>query len=355
MKIASAALQLDASHEKRQHHEIQESMRVWRGQRTSVTSSPASPTRASVQISDAGQAAQAHETNAIEDGIAAAENDPMLILIRTVVAMLTGHEIDVFDRSEWPTTTTSAPASTSQSPNAPSSTSTDQTPPTSAGFGLEYDRHEVYSESEQTRFSATGTVVTADGRKINFSLALDMSRSYQEESSVSLRLGDARQKKDPLVINFAGNAAQLTNQRFFFDLDADGQTENINFVASGSGFLALDRNGDGVINNGLELFGANSGNGFAELSQLDADQNGWIDENDAAYRQLLVWTKDSAGKDQLSTLMQAGVGAISLANVGTPFDLKNAGSLLDGQIRTTGVYLHENGTAGTMQQVDLMV
>ena len=359
MKIASAALQLDVSHEKQQHHEIQESIRAWRGQRTTVTSSPATPTptpsRAYVQISDAGQAAQTNQANAIEDGIAAAENDPMLQLIRTVVAMLTGHKIEVFGRSEWPSATTSTPASTSQSPHSPNAARTDQTPPTSAGFALEYERHEIYSESEQTSFSATGTVVTADGQNIDFSVALVMSRSYHEESNVSLRFGDARQKKDPLVINFAGNAAQLSNQRFRFDLDADGQTENINFVASGSGFLALDRNGDGVINNGLELFGAKSGNGFAELSQLDADQNGWIDENDPAYEQLQVWTKDSTGKDQLSTVKQTGIGAINLTSVGTPFDLKNADNLLDGQIRMTSVFLHEDGKAGTIQQIDLMV
>ena len=38
--------------------------------------------------------------------------------------------------------------------------------------------------------------------------------------------------------------------------------------------------------------------------------------------QLRVWTKDAAGKDQLATLKQANVGALSLASVDTPFDLK---------------------------------
>lgn len=73
-----------------------------------------------------------------------------------------------------------------------------------------------------------------------------MAHSYHEESNLSLRLGDARIKKDPLVLNFNGSAAAtLGNQRFRFDLNADGQAESINFVTSGSGFLALDRNDDG--------------------------------------------------------------------------------------------------------------
>ena len=182
-----------------------------------------------------------------------------------------------------------------------------------------------------------------------------MTRSYHEESSVSIRAGDARMKQDPLVLNFGGTATQLTSQRFKFDLNTDGKTEDINFVAGGSGFLALDRNGDGKINNGSELFGARSGNGFAELAALDTDHNGWIDENDAAYKQLRVWTRDNTGKDQLASLHEANVGALSLGRVDTPFALKDNSNALQGQIRSTGIFLQEDGKAGTMQQVDLTV
>ena len=55
-------------------------------------------------------------------------------------------------------------------------------------------------------------------------------------------------------------------------------------------FLALDLNGDGRINNGSELFGALSGNGFADLAQYDSDANGWIDENDEIFQRLKVWS-----------------------------------------------------------------
>jgi hypothetical protein len=279
----------------------------------------------------------------------------MLRLIRAMIAMLTGQEVKVFDAS---TLQVDAPVPTVADPTQSNQTA-DQAPVQTvqppAGFGVEYDRHESYSESEQTSFAASGVVNTSDGRQINFSVSLAMTRSYHEESDVSIRLGDARKTKDPLVLNFAGTAAQLTSQRFKFDLNSDGQNENINFVAGGSGFLALDRNGDGQINNGSELFGATSGNGFAELAALDADHNGWIDENDAAYNQLRVWTKDAAGKDQLATLKQANVGAMSLASVATPFDLKDGSNALQGQIRASGIFLQENGQAGTLQQIDLTV
>ena len=351
MKIASATLQMESSHSKLQHHEVSESLLAWVGDRRPDVkgSQGQSLPRPAIQISDAGKVAQSSEVSAIQSGIDAAENDPMLRLIKAMVAMLTGKEIKVFDASELQFgTVTPQVADLDRSSQAPA-------PRQSAGYGVEYSRHESYSEVEQTSFDASGVVRTTDGKEIQFSVSLSMARSYQEESDVGINRGDARQKKDPLVLNFGGNSAQLTNQRFKFDLNSDGQTENINFVAGGSGFLAFDRNGDGKINNGTELFGAGSGNGFAELAKLDSDHNGWIDENDAAYDQLSVWIKDSAGKDQLATLHQANVGALSLRNVETPFDLKDRSNALLGQIRSSGIFLQEDGKAGTMQQVDLTV
>jgi hypothetical protein len=356
MKIANATLQLQSSHTTQQNHEISESLRAWVGNRrpnfegrepARVTPRPQA---AQVQLSDAGKSAQSSEADAIAQSIEAAENDPNLRLIRAMIAMLTGHEVQVFDASELnssaPPVDIEAPAQSGNTPPAVAQ---------SAGYGIEYEHHESYTESEQTRFEASGIITTADGRELSFSLSLSMTRSYHEESDTSIRLGDARKKQDPLVLNFNGNAAQLTNQRFRFDLDSDGKAEDINFVTGGSGFLALDRNGDNRINDGTELFGARSGDGFAELAALDADRNGWIDENDAAYDQLRLWRKDNDGNNTLTTLRQADVGAISLGRVETPFDLKDSTNALQGQIRSSGVFLRDDGKAGTIQQIDLTV
>lgn len=346
MKIASSALQMESSHAKMQHHEVRESLRAWVGDRRPDFEGEQRQRllRPSVEISDVGKATQANEASAIQDSIDAAENDPMLRLIRAMVAMMTGEEVKVFNAAEL------QPRQTAPELQAPAQSTSE-----SAGYGVEYDRHESYSEVEQTSFAATGVVQTADGKEIKFAVSLSMSRSYHEESDVSIRQGDARQKKDPLVLNFAGTAAQLTSQRFKFDLDSDGQTEHINFVAGGSGFLAFDRNGNGKIDNGTELFGAKSGDGFAELAALDSDHNGWIDENDALFDQLSVWTKDGVGKDRLASLRESNVGALSLGRVSTPFEIKDSSNALLGQIRTSGIFLQEDGKAGTMQQIDLTI
>ena len=222
------------------------------------------------------------------------------------------------------------------------------------GWGVEYDRHETIRESERTSFAAEGVVRTSDGKEIRFQLALEMSREFFQESNISIRAGDAV-RKDPLVINFDGNAAQLTDTKFDFDIDSDGAADSISFVGAGSGFLALDKDGNGAIDNGSELFGTQSGDGFAELAAYDGDGNNWIDENDAVYSKLQIWSKDVAGQDTLSTLAQRNIGALYLGNVATPFDLKNSSNDLQGQVRSSGIYLNEDGGAGTMQQIDLLV
>lgn len=223
-----------------------------------------------------------------------------------------------------------------------------------AGFGIEFDYHESHYEFERTSFSATGIIVTKDGREISFAVDISMTREFMQERNVSLRAGDAV-VKDPLVINFAGDAADLTQDRFSFDLDVDGRPDQVSFVGPGSGFLALDGNGDGVINDGGELFGPRTGQGFGELAAHDSDGNLWIDEDDPVYDRLRIWTRDAQGNDLLMALGKAGVGAIYLGRLETPFSVKDGANVLMGQVASSGVYLREDGAAGTLQQIDLVV
>jgi hypothetical protein len=227
-------------------------------------------------------------------------------------------------------------------------------PPPKQGWGLEYDSVETTFESEQTHFAAQGEVTTTDGRTIDFSVDMSMSRTFMERNEIHVRAGDAK-LVDPLVVNFGGSAAQLTRTHFEFDLDSDGSDDQVSFVTSGSGLLALDKNGDGAINNGSELFGPNSGNGFSELAQHDSDGNGWIDEADPIFDRLRIWTKDANGQDRLFALGEKGVGALYLGNVSTPFSIKDQSNQLLGQVQGSGVFLKEDGGVGTLQQVDLAV
>jgi len=223
-----------------------------------------------------------------------------------------------------------------------------------AGWGLIYDSKSIHYESEKVSFSSTGTIRTSDGREIKIDLQLNMSREFFSSEEIHIRAGDAL-RKDPLVINFDAPSAILSDNKFSFDIDCDGSPDQISRLLAGSGFLSLDLNNDGKINDGSELFGPQSGDGFADLSQYDLDENGWIDENDIIFDRLRIWTKDEYGNDTLFALGEKGIGAIYLGSAGTAFSLRGEENKENGVIQKTGIFLHENGTAGSVQHVDLIV
>jgi len=361
MKIAATELQMASSHFLQQQSEEKESLKLWIGNRrpdfegkgntASLAGLPSSPsipaTTPTVQLSDQGLAAQALDSQSTATD--AATLDPRLSLLKTVIEYLTGEKVHLFDPSQL-----QGDGAAMEAPQAPDSSNggNGNNRATPAGYGVEYDYQRSYTETETTTFSAQGVVKTSDGQEISFNLNLEMSRYYHEESSVRIRAGDAV-KKDPLIVNFAGTAAQLTDQRFAFDLDADGKNDQIHLATGGSGFLAFDRNGDGKINDGSELFGPQSGNGFAELASFDEDHNGWIDSGDSIYDKLRLWVKNPNGNDQLSTLAERGIGALSLSRMDTPFDIKDKQNQLQASVLASSVVLQQNGGVGTVQQLDL--
>lgn len=212
---------------------------------------------------------------------------------------------------------------------------------------------ETYSEFELTNFNVQGTVVNADGTEIPINLSVGMSRSFSQEMQTSVTMQQVTML-DPLVINLDTNIASLADQKFEFDLDQDGILDTISRLNSGSGYLAYDVNEDGTINDGSELFGTSSGDGFADLAVYDEDHNGWIDEADSIFDKLLIWSQDSEGNDQLFHLTEKGVGAICLSNTSTDFSLNSLkNNVTNGAIRSTGVFLYENGLCGTIQHVDI--
>jgi len=219
--------------------------------------------------------------------------------------------------------------------------------------GFQMQRYHM--EEEHTTFATQGTVKTADGRELSFNLEFGMSRRFEEYYEENV-VTSIKTFKDPLVINLNTNIAQVSDQKFFFDLDCDGEEEEISSLQAGSGFLALDLNGDGKINDGSELFGTKSGDGFKDLSKYDLDGNGWIDEADPIWEKLLIWTKDENGKDKMYHLSDLGVGAIGLSRVGTQFSLNTKETNeTNAMIRKTGIFLYENGTVSTLQQLDMAV
>lgn len=223
-------------------------------------------------------------------------------------------------------------------------------------FGGEAIFLEYHEETEHTTFQAKGNVKTADGKSIDFKMDVSMTRSFMEYAETKIQFGAPNMIFcDPLVMNLGKNVGQMSDQKILFDLDSDGVKEEISTMKDGSGFLSLDQNGNGEIDNGMELFGTKSGDGFADLAHYDLDHNGWIDENDPVFDKLKIFFLHPDGRKELVSLKKMDVGAISLQNLNTEFAVKESSTNQDlGRIRKTGIFLYESGQAGTIQHVDVV-
>jgi len=206
-------------------------------------------------------------------------------------------------------------------------------------------------ESEQVSYSAQGVIHTADGRTINVDINMYMSREFVSYMEIDIE----SRLLDPIVINYGGNAASLTGDRFQFDLTMDGSLDNLAVLGEGSGFLAVDWNGDGIINDGSELFGPSTGCGFSELRQYDTDGNGWIDSGDEIFDKLVVWHRDKDGNDTVFTLRELGIGAIYLGDIATEFSFKDESNQTLGVMRSTSFFIKECGGAGTVSHIDMSI
>lgn len=356
MIISNAVIGMAAQREYRKEHSISEQLEFWSAPtidipRETTWAELVEPPKPEVDLSRSGSLLALYRTaqNLDLEAPMDARSRLNLMIIESMYKAITGETLKVTVFGE-----------NGERRSGVISLSMESPPPaqvaqvrSSEGAGLVYQRQERYQEQESLRFQAVGLVHTADGRALDFSVAMSMSREFVQESGLNLQAGS--KKIDPLVINFDGQGAALTQRRFEFDLDNNGTADQIARLDPGSGYLALDRNGDGVINNGSELFGPNSGRGFEELAAFDEDGNHFIDEADSVYHQLRIWITHEDGSSQLAALGDKNVGAIFLGHVSSPFQLKDANNNSLGEVVNSGVYLTEDGKAGVVQEINLSV
>ncbi|ACZ11853.1 membrane protein [Sulfurospirillum deleyianum DSM 6946] len=207
------------------------------------------------------------------------------------------------------------------------------------------------NEAEKLSLQAHGEITTQEGKSIALSLETHLSRydSYRVEIRQSLA-----QMVDPLVMNLQGGLVNVEKEKTFsFDLNSDGVEDTLSLLAQNSGFLALDRDENGLIDDGSELFGTQSGDGFLDLSAYDDDANGWIDANDEIFSKLKIWQK-SALEDKLISLSEAKVGALLLESVESAFSYKND-ETLNAALKKSSVVLFEDGKTGWMSHLDFSI
>ncbi len=163
-------------------------------------------------------------------------------------------------------------------------------------------------------------------------------------------------RRDPLVLDLDGDGIETVaaTGAVLFDHDGDGIRSGTGWIARDDGMLVLDRNGNGLIDNGGELFGADTvlsddskaASGFAALADLDSNEDGVFDAGDSEFADVRVWrdlNQDGISQaGELFTLDQLGIASINLTPSTTvDLDLGN-GNVVDNR----GTFTRADGTTG---------
>ncbi|MFE8046225.1 calcium-binding protein [Brenneria goodwinii] len=191
-------------------------------------------------------------------------------------------------------------------------------------------------DDPENTYYAGGNEYVLDGSTLTVNGSLTIRNYDKDKNSLNIVLSDdepdeapdtgkAENATSPIVIDLDGDGIEtLKTGAAYFDFNSDALSELTGWVSPDDGLLALDRNGDGRISNGGELFGNHSilsngetaDNGFLALAEYDDNGDKAIDAQDAAYATLQIW-RDLNGngisdKGELQSLADAGVAAISI-------------------------------------------
>lgn len=211
-------------------------------------------------------------------------------------------------------------------------------------WGFSYESKEEYYEKSTFDFSAKAIIQTSKG-EIEIDLSLSYSQEYYERNETKIS-AYGKGFENPFQIDMKDEQGNFSSINKEMNLEFDVNSNEKNDIAqlqNGVSYLAIDKNSNNSIDDGSELFGVNSDNGFKELAVYDKDGNNWIDENDEVFQDLRVWEKDASGNHNLISLADSGIGAIYLGNVSSTNNNQSS------------IFLKENGEAGVISSVNFKV
>ena len=208
-----------------------------------------------------------------------------------------------------------------------------------------------------------GEIIYDTGTFIGYSL-YDIGTSFGNGVSnliafLTRQAGAIPIRIDPIVLDISGLGitTKSVTAGVYYDLDNNGFAEKTGWIDAKSGILVLDRDGNGKIEAGKELFGdrtilddgKTASSGFAALAALDSNHDGVIDAKDAKFSELRIWIdKDGNGvstPDELLTLEEAGIKSLNLSNefVGKVDENGNT-------IARVGSFTRTDGTTADMKE-----
>jgi len=191
--------------------------------------------------------------------------------------------------------------------------------------------------SAQASVSSNGSEVQS--QKINYQISMQISRVEAQVEVQDVQVS----MSDPLILDMGGEGIELTQagSGAVFDINGDGRKDSTAWVKGSSAFLVMDRNNNGTIDDGTELFGDQHGalNGFQELARFDSNSDSIINDKDTVFKALKVY-QDLNGNgridsSEVTSLEKAGVASINLDF--TQMDSQKSGNrlILKGSFTTT--------------------
>jgi hypothetical protein len=177
--------------------------------------------------------------------------------------------------------------------------------------------------------------------------------------SIKSFLGQAEKDASPLILDLDGDGIETASisDKIYFDHDNNGFAEQTGWASPDDAFFVRDRDGNGKIDSGNELFGNNTdvingkaANGFVALATMDSNGDAIVDANDEGWDELRLWRdlngNGAVDEGELLTLDEAGVAGLYTDYQNSTF-VDNYGN----QHRQSGSYLKTDGTIADMTDV----
>ncbi|WP_073955459.1 hypothetical protein [Thalassospira sp. TSL5-1] len=209
-------------------------------------------------------------------------------------------------------------------------------------FDLQDRNLSLIASSIEINFSQTDLQMTSQNGTITGVSVTDFQLRIEQ---IRMEISNVTQQ-DPLILDLDGNGIDITSlrDRAIFDLDGDGRKDRAAWITGKDALLALDKNKNGKIDDGKELFGDQNGakDGFAELATYDDNGDGSIDAQDKVFSSLILLHADGSQ----SSLADEGITSIRVSAI-TPLSQR----LIGGTLAAKGEFVRDDGSVGTTGEV----
>ncbi len=212
---------------------------------------------------------------------------------------------------------------------------------------------EWHSHKQQLSYQVQGQLIINEQELLlNYQMSLESTQSSYHKMEVT-----AAALKDPLIVQFGEQGLGEISSAIEFHINRDNTLDSLPIFSGDVGYLVYDKNSNQQADDGSELFGPRTGQGFNELAELDTNKNGFIDHEDERFEQLFIWqpSKEIIQAEQWLSLQQAKIQAISLSSTTTPYNFYDQQGQIQAQLRQSSFAINNDGLGRGVHQVDVRI